>query len=324
MYHLTNFFSINFPEVNFIEQPYHGLVSSTTLTVNFEYLQNFKNKLIVINFSSENWRNFDEVIYKQLDQANINFLLLTFDYTKHQKYPRMFYFPYWYFYSTQAFIRPNINNNKKYYIGCLNANPKPHRIVNFLMLKKKSFYPNISISFHNHYDTTFFHDDGMGLTENENTEWQELRKSLPLYHTLAPPDDIDMTVPQLSQSHIHLITESTVLPEVFLTEKTWKPIACAVPFISWSNPGSMMLLKNLGVDIYDDVIDHKYYDSEQDGRTRLNRIHNLIDDLVRTGTDQIYNQLLNRCIKNQDRFYSGDFGISSYVSQVDDAIKKYS
>ena len=90
----------------------------------------------------------------------------------------------------------------------------------------------------------------------------------------------------------------------------------------WGNPKTMEFLKNQGVDIYDDVIDHKYYDTEQDARLRLNKLHEIIDNLMLQGVDKIYNQLSARAIDNQTKFFNSDFN-QQYHNIIIDAIKKY-
>ena len=69
----------------------------------------------------------------------------------------------------------------------------------------------------------------------------------------------------------------------------------------------MNFLKQQGVDIYDDVIDHKYYDTEKSTRTRIDKLHAVIDDLMLQGIDKIYNQLSYRVMVNQTKFFNFEF-----------------
>jgi len=112
------------------------------------------------------------------------------------------------------------------------------------------------------------------------------------------------------------------LPGVFITEKTWKAIATSVPFVMWGNPGTMNFLKQQGIDIYDDVIDHKYYDTEEDAKLRLDKLYKIIDDLILQGVDKIYNQLLDRVINNQTQFFNGEFN-QTYLHSLTNSIKQY-
>ena len=313
-------------EVAYIDQPYQTFVNPKTLDIDYEYFEQYKNQLVVINFSSEHWNNFENYVYKELSNTDVNFLLLTYDHTKHQQYPRMFYFPYWYQWSKENFslkeifniIDTNKTKTKTYSLGCLNGNPRPHRIVNYLKLRKKPYWDKTSISFFNVTDNnTPIRGDNLKLSLNEVTEWSTIRSSLPLRKVSA-----SINLPQLTDSYLHLVAETTVLPGVFITEKTWKAIAASVPFVMWGNPGTMNFLKQQGIDIYDDVIDHKYYDTEEDAKLRLDKLYKIIDDLILQGVDKIYNQLLDRVINNQTQFFNGEFN-QTYLHSLTNSIKQY-
>jgi hypothetical protein len=111
-----------------------------------------------------------------------------------------------------------------------------------------------------------------------------------------------------------------VIPGVFITEKTWKPVAAGVPFLVFGNPGTISFLKTLGVDTYDDVIDHAYYDNESDWRIRLTKIHTVLNNLIEHGAEKIYQQLFVRAQNNQTKFCNGDFD-PGYQSQLISAIE---
>jgi hypothetical protein len=156
------------------------------------------------------------------------------------------------------------------------------------------------------------------LLDEELNYWNSIRHSLP---QRLVSDSIDL--PQLSDSYLHLVTETTVIPGVFITEKTWKPVAAGVPFLIFGNPGTISFLKTLGVDTYDDVIDHAFYDNEPDWRIRLTKIHTVLDNLIDYGAEKIYQQLFVRTQNNQTKFCNGDFD-PGYESQLFSAIKNVS
>ena len=310
-----------FDNVNsvFIEQPFQTFINLLDLTINYDYLNQHKNQLLIINFSSENWSGFENVIYEQLNKTDINFLLLTYDHTQHQQYPQMFYFPYWYHWSKENLSIVDVNEIKTYSLGCLNGNPRPHRIANYLKLRKKSYWDKISVSFFKVNDNNIpVRGDDLELLMNEVTEWSIMKSFLPLRNV----SDRIVNLPQLTDSYLHLVAETTVSSNIFTTEKTWKPIAVGVPFVMWGNPGTMNFLKQQGIDIYDDVIDHKYYDTEKDARLRLNKLHEVIDDLILQGVDTIYNHLTDRVANNQIKFFNGEFDLA-YLNIINNAIKQY-
>jgi hypothetical protein len=305
----------------FIQASYDNLIvnNGQKWTVNHDYLSQHKSKPIIVDFSSEHWNRFDENVYHDLHDSDYNFFLLTYDHTRHQMYPKMFYYPYWYYHS-KNYKGWSVNRNRtikarKFYLGCLNAHPRPHRIANYYHLMKKSYKNQMSISFHKCDIDSWRHDD-VTLLDEELNYWNTVRNSLPSIEKIFPAIDL----PQLSDSYLHLVTETTVIPGVFITEKTWKPVIVGVPFLMFGNPGTMSFLKTLGVDTYDDVIDHAYYDNVSDWRERLAKIHTVLDNLIDYGVEKIYQQLFKRTQKNQDKFFNGDFD-PGYESQLISAIK---
>lgn len=311
-------------DVTYIDQPYQTFVSLQNGAIDYDYFKQYKDQLVIINFSSEHWNNFENVVCKNLDNAGINFLLLTYNSANNQKYPRMFYYPYWY-YNSRSFWElcypRNIpkDTNKTYSIGCLNRKARTHRIANFLKLRKKSYWETTCVSFYNEPE---FRYDELELFDNEITEWEQLQSSLPKHFYDPQVGALALADPHLIDSYLHLVTEVTASPTMFISEKTWKPVAAGVPFVMWGDVGSVSFLKNQGVDIYDDVIDHKYYDTEEDARQRLDKLHIIIDDLIGQGIDKIYSQILPRVIKNQAKFFQGEFD-SNYQNTIIEAINKY-
>jgi len=307
-------------EVAYIDQPYDTFIDLKNLTIDYNYFKQYENKLVVINFSSENHLKFETHVYDQLSKTDINFLLLTYDYTQHLTRPRMLYFPYWAQWLIDSTNKkyPAITSEKTHSLGCLNGHARPHKIANFLKLKEKSYWKNTSMSFFIKGDAATRPDD-LKLTIGEKDEWNKIKASLP-----EPVISMRMLdLPQLTNSYLHLVVETTVSPyDVFTTEKTWRPIAAGVPFVMLSNPGTMNCLKQLGVDIYNDIIDHKYYDTEKNARIRLDKLHAVVDDLMAQGIDKIYNQLSYRVVANQTKFFNSEFS-QSYLQTLIDTIEQY-
>ena len=322
---ITNF--IKDHNVVFIKASYTNLIvnNGQKWTIDHDYLSQYKSKLIVVDFSSEHWNRFDDSVYHDLDASDYNFLLLTYDHTRHHTYPKMFYYPYWYYESKNcngwSIDKNNVKESRKFDLGCLNGVPRPHRIANYYHLMKKSYKDQMSISFHN-TDIDPWRQDDVTLLDKELNYWNSIRHSLPILekpYGMSPPT----CSPQIFDSYLHLVTETTVLHDVFITEKTWKPIAAGVPFLMFGNPGTMSCLKTLGMDTYDDVIDHAYYDNEPDWRIRLTKMHTVLDNLIDYGAEKIYKQLFVRAQDNQTKFYNGDFD-PGYQSQLISAIEHVS
>jgi hypothetical protein len=320
--HVPNF--VKNYNVAFIKALYNNLIvnDGQKWTINHDYLLQYKYKLIIVDFASEHWNQFDDSVYHDLDASNYNFLLLTYDHTRHQRYPNMFYYPFWYYNSTEwPMTKNNTVESRTFDLGCLNGGPRPHRIANYYQLMKKSYKDQMSISLHNidNNDKMYRRLDDVRLLDEELNYWNSIRHSLPL---LEKPYGMFLPtcLPQIFDSYLHLVTETTVLPGVFITEKTWKPVVAGVPFLMFGNPGTMSFLKTLGVDTYDDIIDHDYYDNEPDWRERLTKMHTVLDNLIDYGAEKIYQQLFVRAQDNQTKFCNGDFD-PGYQSQLISAIE---
>lgn len=90
--------------------------------------------------------------------------------------------------------------------------------------------------------------------------------------------------------NLEIVTETTVKAH-FLTEKTIKPIASKMPFLSVSSPGYLKYLRNIGYKTFSDVFDESY-DIITNTALRVQAIADTLDTLV--STNQIYN-LTNTC-----------------------------
>lgn len=82
-------------------------------------------------------------------------------------------------------------------------------------------------------------------------------------------------------TYFSLVTETVVdYPHSFRTEKLWKPMFMAHPWIVISSRGYYRDLRNLGFRTYDHLIDESFdlIDSNQD---RLDRVRDIVEDLAR-------------------------------------------
>ncbi len=278
-----------------------------------------KYKLVVVNSCSEHWGDGSgSEAATHCEQANLNFLVLSHNPEEHLTHPRIVYFPYWYHYARKYFKKINPTLVRKYSLSCLNGSPRPHRIVNYLQILKKPYIDQINISFFNKPDGDATRADDVTLTESESTQWAQLRNQLPIGNI---SNDQELNLPALTDSYIHLVTETTIVPHIFTTEKTWKPIACGTLFLIFGNPGSIAHLRKLGVDVFDDIINHDYYDDKLDWRDRLSCIHTLIDHLVKQDLEHIYKITESRRLENQRKFFAGEFD-TRYNQEVAEQIEK--
>lgn len=268
-----------------------------------------EHKLIVVNSSSEHWGDGcgQEAAHKCQD-ANLNFLVLTHNPDEHLLHPRIMYYPYWYHHSIKYFFnkhKSNVSDIKKYKLSCLNRLPRLHRIANYLLLLNNPYVDQMCISFFNtNYNNIPWRDDDVILTDLEIEQWDNIKNRLPM---ITSVEERDLNIPALTDTYINLVTETTVVPHIFITEKTWKPIATGMLFLVFGNAGTISHLRKLGVDVFDDIIDHDYYDSQSDWRTRLCRIHELINHLTTVDLEHIFKITKDRRIENQRKFFAREF-----------------
>lgn len=275
-------------------------------------------KFYIFNFSSENW-GVDFCIHLESylkDKIN-NYIILVNDIKYHQINKNVFYFPYWYVWSIHNFENAKITDYRANLISCANYAARTHRIYNYLQLKKKSYFESIYFTMAelNVYTNR---DDEYILTPAESYEWEN--NKFYKKETNKNRHDATINAPMFTDSYLNIIAESSANSHCrFLTEKTWKPIVCEQLFLMLGNPGLVQMLKDHGVDVYDDLIDHKYYDSELDFVTRVKKMHDVLDDLVKNDIKSLFNLTKDRRQKNRENFYSMQFG-ATYIKDIKDYV----
>lgn len=278
-----------------------------------------KHKLVIANFSWNQWdANVQNMCYDLLEEHGVNFLHLVGDPRWHQTRPNMYFYPYHLYEGPDELTWPEYEADsfeKKYLVSCLNGVPRPHRVHNYMLLRKKLYYDQCLVNFHSFVAS--WGDDTRGDDEPVPTdvwnEWLIIKETLPSF---KPNVWRDVRHPAYTDSYINVVAETTVVDQIYITEKTWKPIACGQLFLLVSNPNSIEHLRDMGVDTFDDIIDHKYYDNELDFKTRLARMHKVLDDLVTQDLHKIYQQTRDRRLKNHQNYFNCAFDNQNWHNQV--------
>jgi len=300
----------------YIDRPWNDTIwKSGSSTPNFEFINQLKQQQLcpIVDMSVEHWGGATskciESTYNLLEQNFTRFLLLTHNFADHKTRDQLLFYPYWYYKTQKNFSTPTATKtSKQYKVSCLNRRSKFHRKANFVKLHSKSYQGEIF--------TKILPDDLSNTTRPDDYEldldtidkWQKISESL----TQESITNIwnhyqDNTHLAYDNSYINLVTESTVLPEVFITEKTWKAVASGQLFLILGNPGSVDCLRKLGVDTFDDLIDHDYYDHESDWEKRLNKLHEIMDNVVSQDLFKLWEQTYHRRLDNQNKFLSNTF-----------------
>jgi len=286
------------------------------------------HKLVIADFSSEHYgiHGLDHV-YSALDQQGVNFLLLTHDPNDHLRFDRMLFYPYWYHWTRKHFVTHNSESvDRTYKWSCLNANPRYHRIYNFFYTYHKPYYKDACFTFHSNGKSISDRADDLVLDDETIKFWSEVGHTLKTRSSLAEEEQIQLDAncshPANSDSYINLVTEATVIPKIFITEKTWKPIASGQLFLIFGNTGTVSYLRDQGVDVFDDIIDHSY-DTTADWQLRLHQIHQQLEVLLVQDLKKLYINTHLRRQANCEKFFSGAFD-QKYIQTIQQCINTLS
>lgn len=109
------------------------------------------------------------------------------------------------------------------------------------------------------------------------------------------------------ETAVNLVTETTV-DQIFLTEKACKPfMARQIPIIV-CGAGTNQFLKDIGLDMFEDIVPWQSWDSETDNILRMTKIAAFVDQWVRSGTIMdTYRSVLSRVERNKQYFHSEAF-----------------
>lgn len=172
------------------------------------------------------------------------------------------------------------HDNVKIY-NFLNKKPRNHRLWFYSILQKWNLLDKGIIS--------------MNPKENDNEilidfntlstpDIKEANKTLPIYAYNDNTNDKDFSYYMYNfnqkaclDSWISIISETHFDDDqgtIFLSEKTFKTIACQSPFLILGNRGSLKKLKELGYITFHDIIDESYDDLES-----VHRMNSIVDEI---------------------------------------------
>jgi hypothetical protein len=100
-------------------------------------------------------------------------------------------------------------------------------------------------------------------------------------------------------TYFSVVTETVFdYPYSFRTEKIWKPIAMAHPWIAVANAGYYRDMRNIGFKTFNGLIDESF-DQIEDSQTRIERIAHTVKDLCSQDLDSFLTAAQNICKYNQ-------------------------
>jgi hypothetical protein len=200
---------------------------------------------------------------------------------------------------------------------CLSRNYRPWRLGLFAELVNRDLIKDFVYSFHNIQPYgTITQYSLLHLARDLNRQGIDPEQE-PLASWLkGVPYDLDArvdlkfhkaTYTAIQQADINLVVESKFNPNeyrrhlpyspeyqpVFLTEKTFKAIACARPFIMYSVPGSLKAIQSMGFKTYHGLIDETY-DSITDNQERHRAVISEIDRICNMPKEE-YKSMIAEC-----------------------------
>lgn len=249
------------------------------------------------------------------------------------------YYPYWITTYPKGYeidcIEKNTKFNKTFLYSCLNFHPHPHRIANLVKLYQSSYWDQCLITFADAIKQ--YQEDGYDFCKHPNLEAidefvnngkqyfiDNLLSLLPLApdSVLADMSDIKKLLEYNNRAYLDSyvnISMESYLDIPYITEKTTKCFLAEQFFIPYAAPGFVQYLNDLGFDTYNDIIDHRSYDSIQNHRDRMQQMHLLLDEMQYWNWPDIYKNTQDRRTANRNLILSEQITTQS-VQRIKSAI----
>jgi hypothetical protein len=209
-----------------------------------------------------------------------------------------FYFNFW-----TEFIRQNPNNflNNEYLkepdfkklFMCLNRKPHNHRLFLVDLFEKNNLLNRGYVSIFRNDNSLLLKENLPDITKVTN---EAVSDNIIINNDIASLGDLLIW----NSYFINVVTETTVHTDVFISEKTWKPIIGMRPFLILGDYHIYNQLKDLGFDTFDDLFGTWYKDPNWENRAKS--IVEVIDNYKKEDLKKLYDKIKSRLIKNRIRF----------------------
>ena len=246
----------------------------------------------------------------ELMSSNAFFFSLDLNLIKNPVSKSFCYNTYMFMFIPNALPDPgSIKTTYKFACASRNFNDyRPNKIYNYIKLKEKPYFNEI---LYTKFQLSHPFDIRPYVSDAEMYEYAKVIERE--YYTWPMASEKDRTNLAVSMTTIDLpvyqdslfqITAESVTQVAFLSEKTFKVFAAGQIPIMCGPQNSMQLLKDLGFDIFDDIVDHAYYDSEPDWKLRITKMHQVLDHVATLNHEQIKFDTYKRRLYNQQRLKS--------------------
>jgi hypothetical protein len=190
----------------------------------------------------------------------------------------------------------NSPNLKKFL--CLNRIPRELRYYFMYQMYNKKLLTDFNASLKDvrSIDEIVSYNNNQFIDKiKDNTDFAEMLSSLPwvLDTSDFSSNHWDNIKYNFSAKNLIFITTETLFSSdssnLFLTEKTFKPLSLGMPFIVIGNPYILKRLRSLGYKTFDTLWDESY-DEEFDCHKRMDKIVKLVEDISsKYTTEQLFN-----------------------------------
>lgn len=222
------------------------------------------------------------------------------------------------------------NADKIYLFDCINMRPRPQRILNFLHLFNSGLldFGNVSMPSKNEWSSHFMltpsvlaqHNlplDIFSKVDDAPRVAEHNHRNSSKYSNFVERILSDM----YRNSWVSLVAEASYFEHegsVFVSEKTFKPIACKQPFIILGSRHTLKFLRKLGYRTFHPFIDESYDDLED--TERFHAIVNAIKQIQSIEDKAAWYESMQEILEHNHQLF---LSISTRKSTEHSAINKY-
>lgn len=265
---------------------------------------------VVCDHATDDMHTFEILIKKRLN--NVKVLTITGNGNYFNTFNKdIIYFPYYWYaflsgpqknYLPWIFDSSRFEEPRQYPVSCLNNLCRLHRIKLLDKFFYKPYFKKILYSFNSGIPNDYFDDPEM---QRLTLKWSRfLPLKLDRKSADYGEDMLSLNHPGLHDSYLNIITANH-FNVTFLDEKMFKPIAAGQIFVGLMGPGTIKLLRNLGFDTFDDIVDQSY-DDELDLNLRISKLVATVDKWMQLDHEKIWKETYQRRLKNAEHFFKLD------------------
>lgn len=219
-----------------------------------------------------------------------------------------------------------LNNDRTYLFSCLNGRHQFDRFVNLVSMRQhpqifdeaKSIVtcPLTDHSRNNEIidSNRIFNELDLIWPAGSTIFRDQVLPSLPITHPAMPEislgspnsfdDSLSASVPAYTDTYVNIIAETCQYSK-FISEKSLKPMLAGQLFVTIAVPGTLQKLRNVGLDIFDDIIEHDRYSEYPDVHVRVRALHDYLEKIAHWDWKKIYIDTAERRLYNRNRLITG-------------------